>query len=68
MRETRNHTKFFVYNTLKKSICARLEKEGGNYMVNLVCFVSFCIVCFVSFCVLFVCKCVVPPGGNPIAV
>ena len=27
-----------------------------------------CIVCFVLFYVLFVCKCVLPPGDNPIAV
>ena len=32
------------------------------------CCVVLCIVCFVSFYVLFVCKCVLPPGDNPIAV
>jgi len=30
--------------------------------------VVLCIVCFVLFYVLFVCKCVLPPGDNPIAV
>ena len=32
------------------------------------CCVVLCIVCFVLFYVLFVCKCVLPPGDNPIAV
>ena len=36
-------------------------------MCCLFCIV-LCNVCFVSFYVLFVCKCVLPPGDNPIAV
>ena len=32
------------------------------------CCVVVCIVCFVLFYVLFVCKCVLPPGDNPVAV
>jgi hypothetical protein len=36
----------------------------------LCCFVVICVVLLliVMFCVLFVCKCVLPPGVNPIAV
>ena len=46
-----------------------------QYIVKLVltdlvlnCCVVLCIVCFVLFYVLFVCKCVLPKGDNPIAV
>jgi len=40
---------------------------GGNYtpVVIIICVVRLL---FVLFCVLFVCKCVLPPGDNPIAV
>ena len=45
-----------------------LAKTGqGPHSSKIVVFV-LCIVCFVLFYVLFVCKCVLPPGDNPIAV
>ena len=37
--------------------------------ILIVMYVPFCVFCFiVLFCVLFVCKCVLPPDVNPIAV
>jgi hypothetical protein len=46
----------------------KLANTGhGPHSSTLVC---ICVVqlLFVLFCVLFVCKCVLPPGGSPIAV
>ena len=46
----------------------KLAKTGhGPHSSTLVC---ICVVrlLFVLFCVLFVCKCVLPPGDNPVAV
>jgi hypothetical protein len=42
----------------------------GLFCCYLCCSVVICVVrlLFVMFCVLFVCKCVLPPGDNPIAV
>ena len=46
-----------------------LAKTGhGPHSSKIVVVVVVCIVCFVLFYVLFVCKCVLPPGDNPIAV
>ena len=45
-----------------------LAKTGHGPLLFQNCCVVLCIVCFVSFCVLFVCKCLLPPGDNTIAV
>ena len=45
-----------------------LAKTGARPALFQNCCVVVCIVCFVLFYVLFVCKCVLPPGDNPIAV
>ena len=45
-----------------------LAKTGQRPALFQNCCVVLCIVCFVLFYVLFVCKCVLPPGDNPIAV
>ena len=64
-----------LYNTLlacfflscKANARVILAKTGhGALFQN--CYVVLCIVCFVLFYVLFVFKCVLPPGDNPIAV
>jgi len=39
-----------------------------GHTCNFVHYLVLCIVYFVLFYVLFVCKCVLPPGDNPIAV
>ena len=52
----------------KANARVKLAKTGhGLYSSTLVviCAIRFL---FVLFCVLFVCKCVLPPGDNPIAV
>jgi hypothetical protein len=54
--------------TCKANVRAKLAKTGhGPHSFTLVC---ICVVrlLFVLFYVLFVCKCVLPPGDNPIAV
>ena len=45
-----------------------LAKTGHGPHSSKICCVVVCIVCFVLFYVLFVCKCVLPLGDNPIAV
>ena len=57
---------FFL--SCKADAGAQLAKTGhGPHSSTLVC---ICVVCllFVLFYILFVCKCVLPPGDNPIAV
>ena len=57
---------FFL--SCKANARVKLAKTGhGPQSSTLVC---ICVVrlLFVLFCVLFVCKCVLPPGDNPIAV
>jgi len=51
----------------KANARVKLAKTGhGPYSSTLV---VVCVIrLFMSFCVLFVCKCVLPPGDNPIAV
>ena len=44
------------------------SQDGARPALFQSCCVVLCIVCFVSFYVLFVCKCVLPSGDNPIAV
>ena len=63
---------FFL--SCKANARVKLAKTGhGPHSTTLVVFVLFdCYLCcsllFVLFCVLFECKCVLPPGVNPIAV
>ena len=57
---------FFL--SCKANARVKLAKTGhGPHSSTLAC---ICVVwlLFVLFCVLFVCKCVLPPGDNPIAV
>ena len=44
------------------------SQDGARPALFQNCCVVVRIVCFVLFYVLFVCKCVLPPGDNPIAV
>ena len=52
---------------LSKCQC-NTSQDGARPALFQNCCVVLCIVCFVFFFVLFVCKCVLPPGDNPIAV
>ena len=57
-----------LFPQFKANVRVKLAKTGhGPHSSTLVC---ICVVrlLFVLFYVLFVCKCVVPPGDNPIAV
>jgi len=56
---------FTINNNNKEKTCTldRVLLRGTAY-----CCVVLCIVCFVLIYVLFVCKYVLPPGDNPIAV
>jgi hypothetical protein len=57
---------FFL--SCKANARVKLAKTGHGLHSSI--FVVICVVrlLFVLFCVLFVCKCVLPPGNNPIAV
>jgi len=52
----------------KANAKVKLAKTGHDSHTST--FVCICVVrlLFVLFCVLFVCKCVLPPGDNPVAV
>ena len=67
-KKTASHLRWYsVYRTFCKFI--RLINKCTKYLLTLHSYcVVVCIVCFVLFYVLFVCKCVLPPGDNPIAV
>jgi hypothetical protein len=57
---------FFL--SCKANATVKYAKTGhGPHSSTLVCLCVFRLL-FVFFCVLFVCKCVLPPGDNPIAV
>ena len=67
-----------MYVTLQSSTCfehqhVHLQEDKLYYHSKFLCCsqnccVVLCIICFVLFYVLFVCKCLLPPGDNPIAV
>ena len=60
-----------VATGLNISLCGRdsvNNEDGTRPALFQNCCVVLCIVCFISFYILFVCKCVLTSGDNPIAV
>ena len=63
-------TEVFSYLFLIREANARVKLVKTGHGPHFSTLVVICVVwlLFVLFCVLFVCKCVLPPGDNPIAV
>ena len=56
---------FLSFKTNPRVELAKTGYGPHSFTLVVICFVRLL---FVLFCVLFVCKCVLPPGDNPIAV
>jgi hypothetical protein len=52
----------------KANARVKLAKTGHGPHPSILVVICVVLLLFVLFCVLFVCKCVLPPGDNPIAV
>jgi len=58
----------FFFLSCKANARVKLAKMGHGPHPSTLVVICFVRLLFVLFCVLFVCKCVLPPGDNPIAV
>ena len=57
-----------LFPRLQGKCQGKTSQDGAQSALFQNCCVVLCIVCFLLFYVLFVCKCVLPQGDNPIAV
>jgi hypothetical protein len=57
-----------LFPQFKANAMVQLAKKGHGLHSSTLVAICAVLLLFVLFCVLFVCKCVLPPGDNPIAV